>query len=56
MRGDDLRKRTKSFALRVIKLVEVLPKGSTLGVQHEAEELLAIIVASIKTAKKTVNS
>jgi four helix bundle protein len=24
--------------------------------QHEAEELLAIIVASIKTAKKTVNS
>jgi len=119
MRGDDLRKRTKSFALRVIKLVEVLPKGSTLGVigrqllrsgtsvganyraacraksaadfiskmgtveeetdesiywmellidsglmaqnvvyelQHEAEELLAIIVASIKAAKKTVNS
>jgi four helix bundle protein len=119
MRGDDLRKRTKSFALRVIHLVEALPKGKTSDVigrqllrsgtsvganyrascraksaadfiskmgtveeetdeciywmelliesglmpqnivyelQHEAEELLAIIVSSIKTTKKAVNS
>ena len=119
MRGDDLRNRTKRFALRVIKLVEALPKGKTPDVigrqllrsgtsvganyraacraksaadfiskmgtveeetdesiywmellvdsglmpqnivyelQQEGEELLAIIVSSIKTTKKTVNS
>jgi four helix bundle protein len=119
MRGDDLRNRTKRFALRVIKLVEALPKGkipdvigrqllrsgtsvganyraacraksaadfiSKMGtveeetdesiywmellidsglipqtvvyeLQQEGEELLAIVVSSIKTTKKTVNA
>jgi four helix bundle protein len=32
MRGDDLKKRTKSFALRVIRMVEALPKGRTAEV------------------------
>ena len=30
--SDDLKKRTKSFALRIIRLVEALPKGRTAGV------------------------
>lgn len=29
MRGDDLKARTKNFALRIVKLVEALPKGKT---------------------------
>ncbi len=32
MQGDDLKRRTKSFALRVIKLVEALPKTRTADV------------------------
>lgn len=119
MRGDELRKRTKSFALRVVKMVETLPKGKTPDVigrqllrsgtsgganyraacrakssadfiskmgtgeeeadesiygreflidsghvsEHlakdllkEAEELLSIVVSSIKTARKAVKS
>jgi four helix bundle protein len=28
-RGDDIKKRTKDFALRVIRMVELLPKGKT---------------------------
>ena len=119
MRGYDLRQRTKNFALRVIRMVEALPKGKTPDVigrqllrsgtsvganyraacraksaadfisktgtveeetdesiywmellvdsglmpskkvydlQQEAEELLAIVVSSIRTTKKTVNS
>ena len=31
-RGDDLRKRTKSFALRVISMVETLPRGKSSDV------------------------
>jgi four helix bundle protein len=84
---EDLKQRTKEFALRIIKLVESLPKGRTadvLGkqllrsgtsvganyrsacrarstadfiskmgvVEEEADELLAITVSSINTAKK----
>ncbi len=32
MRGDDLKERTKSFALRVVRMVEALPKGKTSDV------------------------
>lgn len=32
MKQEDLKKRTKEFALRVIKLVESLPKGRTADV------------------------
>ena len=32
MQGDDLKRRTKAFALRVIKLVEALPKTRTADV------------------------
>jgi len=32
MRGDELKRRTKSFALRVIRMVESLPKGRTADV------------------------
>jgi four helix bundle protein len=119
MRGDDIRKRTKVFALRVIRLVESLPRGKTADVigrqvlrsgtsmaanyrsacrakspadfvskmgtveeetdesifwmellvesglmaeplvknlMSEADELLAIIVSSIKTVRKTAKS
>ena len=31
-RGDDLRKRTKRFALRVMSLVEALPRGKTADI------------------------
>jgi four helix bundle protein len=31
-RGDDLKERTKRFALRVIRMVEALPKGKTSDV------------------------
>lgn len=31
-RGDDIKKRTKDFALRVIRMVESLPKGKTSDV------------------------
>ena len=119
MRGTDLKNRTKSFALQVIKMVETLPKGKTTDVlsrqllrsgtsvganyraacrakstpdfiskmgtveeeadesifwmellidsghvsEHiakdllqEAEEILAIVVSSIRTARKKVSS
>jgi hypothetical protein len=72
----DLKKRTKAFALRILKLVDTLPKtmtGRTLAsqivrsgtsvakmgtVEEEADELIAITVASIKTARRnrTANS
>lgn len=32
MKADELKKRTKSFALRIIKMVESLPRGRTTGV------------------------
>ena len=32
MAGDDLKKRTRAFALRVIKMCEALPKGRTADV------------------------
>jgi hypothetical protein len=32
MRGDDLKKRTRSFALRVIRIAEALPKRRTAEV------------------------
>ena len=32
MRGDDLKARTKSFALRIIRMVETLPRGKTADV------------------------
>jgi four helix bundle protein len=83
----DLKKRTKAFALRVLKLVDALPKTtagralasqivrsgtsvaanyraacrakspadfiSKMGtVEEEADELIAITVASIKTARR----
>src|SRR5512140_2468591 len=32
MRGDELKMRTKNFALRVINMVEALPKGKTTDI------------------------
>ncbi len=90
MEQKDLKQRTKEFALRIIKLVESLPKGRTadvLGkqllragtsvganyrsacrarstadfiskmgiVEEEADELLAITVASINTDRRKKN-
>ena len=60
-RGDDFRKRTKSFALRVMGLVEALPRGKTAdiigrqlvrsGTSVADKEILAIIVSSIRTVR-----
>jgi four helix bundle protein len=87
MSEPDLKKRTKAFALRVLKLVDALPKttagralasqivrsGTSVAanyraacrakspadfvakmgiVEEEADELIAITVASIKTARR----
>jgi len=68
----DLKKRTKAFALRVLKLVDALPKTTAgrvfwlelleeselvtaaklAAIKQEANELIAITVASIKTARQ----
>ena len=52
----DLKKRTKAFALRILKLVDALPKTTAglklTAVKQEANELIAITVASIKTARR----
>ena len=60
-RGDDLRKRTKSVALRVMSFVEALPRGKTAdiigrqlvrsGTSVADKEILAIIVSSIRTVR-----
>jgi hypothetical protein len=61
MSETDLKKRTKAFALRILKLVDVLPK-TTAGaaklsaIKQEAHELIAITVASIKTARRNRSS
>jgi four helix bundle protein len=87
MSEPDLKKRTKAFALRILKLVDALPKttagrplasqivrsGTSVAanygaacrgkspadfiakmsiVEEEADELIAITVASIKTARR----
>ena len=53
MKERDLRQRTRKFALRVIQLVEAgLVKLERLQpLMVEADELIAITVASIKTAR-----
>ena len=76
MNENDLKKRTKQFGLRVIRLVESLPGTSTartIGNQllqeaeivpaeklkdlmKEADELVAIFTASIKTARAHLRS
>ena len=47
MAGDELRERTKQFALRVIRLANVGP-----DLYKEANEILSMVVASIRTARK----
>ena len=59
MNEKELKKRTKQFALRIMKLVNALPKnieGQSIGKQlirllKEADELVAIMVASRKSAR-----
>jgi len=78
MESNEMKKRTKSFALRIIRLVESLPKGETSDVigrqllrsvellvraslvekdrvcdlMDEANQIAAMVVSSIKTARK----
>ena len=48
----DLKERTKSFALRVIKVETKLVDEQRLqALMNEADEIIAITVSSIKTAK-----
>jgi hypothetical protein len=79
MNSDEFKKRTKVFALRIIRLVESLPKsktadvigrqllrcGTSVGANYraacqgllvEANEILSIVVASIKTTRSLVNN
>ncbi len=55
-RGSDLVKRTKRFALRIIRVYSALPKTDPLSriadLMSESDELMAILVSSVKTAKK----
>jgi hypothetical protein len=67
MTQDEMKMRTKRFALRVIKLVESLPNiraASVIGKQlvrcgtsliDGASQIVSIIVSSIKTLKRKRN-
>jgi hypothetical protein len=52
----DLKKRTKAFALRILKLVDeesdLVVAAKLTAIKQEADELIAITVASIKTARR----
>ena len=58
MTADELKVRTKQFALPVIKLVAALPKTieGVEGLLAEASELVAIFVASRKSASSNLRS
>ena len=66
MNTEELKKRTKQFGLRCIKMVEALPNTRTLemiieagsmsqkklaALMKESDEMVAILTASSKTAK-----
>jgi len=59
MNSDYFKQRTKAFALRIIRLAESLPDMPTARVIRnrisellkEADEILSIVVSSIKTAR-----
>ena len=51
MRTEDLKKRTKEFVIRVIKLVNALPKKKLDSLLKEANELTVIFVTIGETAK-----
>jgi hypothetical protein len=46
MDKEEMKKRTKAFALRAIKL------ASSTDLYKEADEILSIVVSSIKTARR----
>jgi hypothetical protein len=48
----DLRLRTRAFALRIIRLYASLPKTVEAQVIGKADELVAVLVSSARTAKK----
>jgi hypothetical protein len=49
----DFRERTFQFGIRCVRLVESLPKTLVAQpLQAEAKEIIAIMVSSIKTARK----
>jgi hypothetical protein len=58
--ADELKLRTKQFALRIIRLVPALPKtieGRAIEpLLEEASELVAIFVASRKSASSNLKS
>jgi len=50
------KERTKKLALRVIQLVDGLPKDRAADViSRETNEITAVTVASIKTLRKNMN-
>ena len=60
-RDEELKARTKAYAVRVVKLVEALPQNRTAEVigrqllraaTSEGNALVAIAVTSIKTARQ----
>jgi hypothetical protein len=52
-----LKDRTKAFALRIVRLVESLPRGMTVAaLRDEASALTAIAVKSIRTARTSLSN
>ena len=50
MKGDELKQRTKEFALRIME-GELIPKDKVEPLKKEAEEITAIMAASRITAQ-----
>jgi hypothetical protein len=58
MNPEDLKKRTKAFAIRIVQWMEILEGIGSVqtkelqSLKEEAHQLLAITVSSINTARK----
>ncbi len=51
MDRNDMKKRTKEFAKSIIKLCRKFPNNMEGRLMQENDEIIAIIVSSIKTAR-----
>jgi len=52
----DLKRRTKAFALELLEESELVSAAKLAAVKQEANDLIAITIASIKTARRNRSS
>ena len=61
MDEQELKRRTKAFGLKVIKLLEILHEAGVVPIERvaslkqEADELIAILTATVRTARNSLS-